>query len=642
MRTFYALLTTVLLFALVVTAFTTQELPTTALRERYVRDLTAFQASLASLAKTSEAYDGTAGAYQRLQQAYFRSRTAYKRIEFLIDYLDREAVQRQINGAPLPKLLETAPSLTILEPKGLQVIDELMFEETLDKAALVGTVHTLQQHVQALAEYQRRRPLLDRHFFEGTRFELIRLLALGITGFDTPGSLHALPDTRAALQAMSDHAQLYTPALTRTAPDVATRLQTHYTEAIAYLDQHQDFATFDRLYFLRQYLNPLFKTTLEAQLALGIESTPETQPRTTRFATNYQADNMFSADFLQADYFMRNAAPTSAQVELGKLLFFDPALSQNGERSCASCHQPERAFTDGQDKSVAMDFNGTVLRNAPTLLNSVFADRYFYDLRVDVLEDQFEHVVTGKLEFHNDYFTIIETLGRSPEYLALFKEAFPEAGHHALSKPTIAAALSAYVASLQSFNSPFDQYVRGELDTLQPAVIRGFNLFMGKAACGTCHFAPTFAGLVPPFYEESESEVLGVPATIDTLHPVLDEDLGRYDGRLKERAPFYRHSFKTTTVRNAALTAPYMHNGVYETLEEVIDFYNKGGGTGLGLEVPDQTLAPDPLDLSTQEKQDLIAFIGALTDTTGLTERPARLPSFEDPALAKRTIGGTY
>jgi cytochrome c peroxidase len=122
---------------------------------------------------------------------------------------------------------------------------------------------------------------------------------------------------------------------------------------------------------------------------------------------------------------------------------------------------------------------------------------------------------------------------------------------------------------------------------------------------------PLFNGAVPPLYDKTESEVLGVPATADARHPVLDADPGKF---LLYGIAHQKHAFKTPTVRNAALTAPYMHNGVYQTLEQVVDFYNQGGGAGLGLAVPTQTLAPDRLDLSQAEQQALIAFIKTLSD----------------------------
>ncbi|MEL6986695.1 MAG: hypothetical protein AAGK97_02605, partial [Bacteroidota bacterium] len=189
--------------------------------------------------------------------------------------------------------------------------------------------------------------------------------------------------------------------------------------------------------------------------------------------------------------------------------------------------------------------------------------------------------------------------------------------------------------------SKFDQAIRTDSkEELDPEVIRGFNLFMGKAACGTCHFAPTFSGLVPPSFKESEAEVLGVAST--KANKYLDPDYGRSaNGNVKEKADHTQHAFKTVTVRNAELTAPYMHNGAYETLEEVMDFYNKGGGQGLGFELEFQTLGADPLELEEDEIAAIIKFMESLTDNKHKAV-PSKLPSFENEVWNKRKIGGIY
>ena len=163
---------------------------------------------------------------------------------------------------------------------------------------------------------------------------------------------------------------------------------------------------------------------------------------------------------------------------------------------------------------------------------------------------------------------------------------------------------------------------------------------MGKAACGTCHFAPTFAGLVPPRFTETESEILGILKKFDTISPTLDTDAGRYSGHAKDQVPLYKRSFKTMTVRNSAITAPYFHNGAFATLDEVIEFYHRGGGAGLGLDVPYQTLPSEQLHLTRKEKKDIIAFLHSLTDTAGLTSKPQKLPFIS--GHAERIIGGLY
>jgi cytochrome c peroxidase len=249
-------------------------------------------------------------------------------------------------------------------------------------------------------------------------------------------------------------------------------------------------------------------------------------------------------------------------------------------------------------------------RNTPTLLNASLQPAQFYDGRVSFIEDQVHEVVSNKAEMGGHLDKVTSTLRHKKSYSKLFAQAFATEAAP-FTERNIRKALAAYVRSLVRLNSRFDQYVRGDTTVLTKPEITGFNLFMGKAKCGTCHYMPLFNGAIAPLYNKVESEVLGVPATTDTLHPVLDRDQGKY---LLYHIAHQQYAFKTPTVRNSALTAPYMHNGVYQTLEEVIDFYDQGGGLGLGLTVPTQTLTDDHLGLTPQEKRDLIAFLHSLTD----------------------------
>ena len=153
--------------------------------------------------------------------------------------------------------------------------------------------------------------------------------------------------------------------------------------------------------------------------------------------------------------------------------------------------------------------------------------------------------------------------------------------------------------------------MQGDKTQLNADEKAGFNLFMGKAKCGSCHFAPLFNGTQPPLFLKSEAEVLGIPSHADTVRAQIDKDPGRFTLN-----PYlqYKYAFKTTTLRNVAKTAPYMHNGVYNTLEEVLDFYNRGGGAGIGMALDNQTLSPDPLNLTKKEISDIIAFLKTLDD----------------------------
>ena len=342
---------------------------------------------------------------------------------------------------------------------------------------------------------------------------------------------------------------------------------------------------------------------------------------------------------------MRSGESTEERVELGRLLFFDPVLSANNQRACASCHQPERAFTDGLPKSIGFDFEPGPLRNAPTVINAGLQGSSAYDQTTETVEQRIRTVVGNVHEMNTSLEEAAGELRLSPAYVERFTAAFgelpeDEAAVEREMARHIEVALADYVRSLSSLDSPFDRYARGEADTLPEDVKRGFNLFMGKALCGTCHFMPLFNGTVPPDFKEHEAEIIGVPERPDTANAVASTDLGKHALFGYE---LHKHAFKTPTVRNVALTAPYMHNGVYATLAEVVDFYNRGGGAGIGIDLEHQTLPPEPLNLTQGEMDDLVAFMEALTDTTGMGGRPSELPAFPGRLeLNERRVGGEY
>jgi cytochrome c peroxidase len=286
-----------------------------------------------------------------------------------------------------------------------------------------------------------------------------------------------------------------------------------------------------------------------------------------------------------------------------------------------------------------MDKVTTVPRNAPTILNAVFSTKWFYDLRSSDMKDQIKQVVGSEKEFHTDYASIVKKLNKSTAYKELFKKVFKGK----ITEYNVGTAIIAYEQSLVALNSPFDQYMRGETTKIDPAVLRGFNIFTGSGNCATCHFAPTFSGLVPPFYHENESEVIGVPLADEEENATIDDDFGRFNNKIaKDKVDFLKYSFKTPTLRNVKHTAPYMHNGVFKTLDDVMVFYNKGGGAGIDIDLPHQTLSKDGLGLSPEQRDDVIAFLGSLSDTTGTTAIPKYLPKMNNKTLNKRKIGGVY
>lgn len=286
-------------------------------------------------------------------------------------------------------------------------------------------------------------------------------------------------------------------------------------------------------------------------------------------------------------------------------MFFDPILSGDNTVSCATCHIPNQAYADHKTKAVAGSLNS---RNTPTLLNSAYQNVQFQDGRVTYLEDQAKTVINNKDEMHGSFSNALQKVKKSNSYQTNFQKAFPT--EKEITEQNLLKSLASYVRSLSKLNAKFDDYLRGEAQ-LTSNEKNGFNLFMGKAKCATCHSFPLFNGSVPPLYNDTESEILGVPSENVTQNAIIDGDLGEY---LIAKAPLKKHAFKTPTVRNSALTFPYMHNGVFKTLEEVIDFYNRGGGAGIGIDAENQTLPSDKLNLSKAEIQDIIAFIKTLNN----------------------------
>lgn len=542
-----------------------------------------------------------------LRNTLRKTRLSYKKAEFYLAFHYSEYVTTHINGAPLLQIEKEVSRPYVVNPEGLQVLDELIFsdEAEAEKVEISAQAKRLKTFYGSLYQSLIKQLPGNENDIEAMRMQLVRIFTLGLTGFDTPGSLNAMPEAAVSLEAMN---VFFNENYKNLSEKQYKDINALFTGAVAYLDASPSFEEFDRLEMLTRYIDPLYKKLGELKADANVDLI--------KYSTGWDpaSKSIFAVNFLNPYYFtdLKEEENSAELKALGKSLFYDTVLSSDGKTSCATCHQPEKAFTDGVPKSLSNVQGKTVLRNAPTLLNAVYADRYFYDLRAFTLEQQAEHVIFNPDEFNTAYSAILKKLNSKPEYELGFKKAFGEKG---INREKFSKALASYVLSLNSFNSPFDKFVRGESSSLPQDVKNGFNLFMGKANCATCHFAPTFSGLVPPFYNENESEILGVLETPNSKKQ--DSDSGRYDNKvLSEQAWIYEKSFKTITVRNAGLTAPYFHNGGYETLEEVIDFYNEGGGQGKGYIVQNQTLPPDVLNLTEKEKKDLIAFIHSLSDNS--------------------------
>ncbi len=568
----------------------------------------------------------------------YKLRTSYKKWEYLACNYMGEFIKQNVNPAPLPKVESNSFGNNILNPIGLQTIDEIINSDDLlsQKDELIKIVDKLQKDLNQISI-----PMFYKHnVLIAARYQIIRIFTLSATGFDAPGSnqTNSIIEIITSLETIKEDLLLFEDIN----KEDKSKISDLFNNTITYLRQNNDFNKLNRFHLLINHINPIFKTLYEVHISLGYETPDEI--KNFYSALNYNSSNLFAQNALNSNFYLNvpNQFINENTRELGKLLFFDPILSSNNARSCASCHHPQKGFTDNLKTSLGFNNSENLLRNSPTLINSVFSDRYFHDLRSFDLTSQVEHVIFNHSEFNTNWFEIIDKLNKSEEYKNIFKNAFNDIS---ITKQNIEFSLAVYVGSLINLNSKFDKMVLNSQQILnknEQKIVNGFNLFMGKANCGTCHFAPIFNGTVPPDYIESESEVLGVPENPNKKKGVLSQDKGRFYVLAKEKAYFNEYSFKTPTIRNVELTFPYMHNGAYKSLEEVMSFYNKGGGSGFGINIPHQTLSTDKLKLSKSEIKDLIIFMKSLTDSSSNTSMPKYLPLTNDSLLNTRIVGGLY
>ncbi|WMX12869.1 cytochrome c peroxidase [Aureispira sp. CCB-E] len=544
---------------------------------------------------------------QQARATYLKARIPFKQAEFLIAYLDPQLYERSINESPLLKPTPKVANKETHYPGGFQVIDEQLFEEQVTVEPIQKTVTYLKTEIQRFRTRVTSIRFYDAMIIHAMKEALIRSFTLGITGFDTPASDNAIEDFKQVNQGILNTLLSYKE---RFSPQLISTIEQQFN-AINY----DSFDDFDRYAYLVGQLIPI----LENLEAIRVSANLETKEELNRYQLplNSSFTNPFQADFLNASYYTNipNQQIQSAQIELGKQLFNDPILSDNLKTSCATCHNEKLAFTDQLERSMNGDKTQTTSRNSPSLNYSIYASAYFFDLRAHDLKNQFDHVIHNEKEFNSDYTSIIKKLHQNKDYQQKFATSYAQ-HPNPISTASINHALKSYLMSLPRFDSPFDQLVQTKTETIPEELRQGFNLFMGKAQCATCHFPPTFSGLVPPRYVDSESEVLGVLDDENFDHPKLDKDLGRINnGITKDNYDFFANSFKTVSIRNVALTAPYMHNGSIKTLEKVIEFYDLGGGVGMGLDLPHQTLPEDQLNLTDAEKAALVVFLESLTDS---------------------------
>jgi cytochrome c peroxidase len=580
---------------------------------RAMQVVASWRANLDSLSNAVAALDSavqvldTPEHIARARSAFSTARVAFKHAETGLEYY-APSTTRAMNGPALPEVEEGEGPDIILAPTGFQVIEEALFGDAPAAEPTLRTEVRTLQHVVTRAQTMMAAQLAtDDRVWDAAKLEVARIVTLGITGFDSPVAGLSLAEADAAFEGVARSVAPY-----RAETPEWTTLDTTLRQARQALTASTDRDTFDHLGFIVRHANPVARALDAVRRSLRIGAPDELR------AFRMEAVTLFDSGAFDVQAFAPIDAKQvpDARVSLGAQLFRDPRLSGDGSRACISCHIPERAFTDGQAKSRGR--SGQPLpRNTPSVINSGLQVGSFADLRTTYLEDQVTEVVENADEMHAKLPDVATVLRRDSTLVARFRLAFDttEIAHDSLvTGARIRRALAAYMRSLTALNSPVDRALRGDSAALTAEERRGFNVFVGKGKCATCHFLPLTNGTVPPMYQKSDVEVIGVPSRPDTMDARIDGDVGRF--RITRSAP-HRFAFRTPSLRNVALTAPYMHNGVYRTLESVVDFYNRGGGAGVGIELEYQTLPPDRLNLTIAEQRALVYFLRALTDTTG-------------------------
>jgi cytochrome c peroxidase len=326
-------------------------------------------------------------------------------------------------------------------------------------------------------------------------------------------------------------------------------------------------------------------------------------------------------------YFIPADNPMTAEkVELGRKLFFDARVSADGTISCASCHDPKRAFTDGKPLAEGINTRRGV-RNSPTLLNAMFSTGQFWDGRAATLEEQAKKPLTNADEMGNRSIEeVVAKIAAIPEYTKAFRQVF----NSAVSIDGFAKAVAAFERTLISGDAPIDRYLAGDINALSEPARSGLVLFRGKARCGVCHqFNANFSAFSTfPFFTDGNYRNTGVAvnftgfnalarramsaardetgaATLELAKHERAGELGRFvvSGNTLDIG-----AFRTPSLRNVELTPPYFHDGSAATLQDVVRFYVKGGN-----ENPNRDWQLEPVPLTDSEQRELVEFLKALT-----------------------------
>lgn len=577
---------------------------------------------------------------EKIREQIAAARKNMKSADFWLRYLEPIAYKK-ING-PLPVEWETEVFEKFEKPykregAGLTLAALYLDEEHVQKDSLLHLVESSVDAIQTYAADSITKELKTyHHFFLCNRLFLLDLAAIYTTGFECPDTGAIVPELRSMLAGVGSIYQSYNesfPATTLTADYMSM-----YQKTVDFVNRPVAYAQFDHYSFIRDYVNPLFVLNQKMIQQYKVVSHSLVDFSLSKTATSIFDKELYHGQNSKGIFIHVEDTAVLAEIDrIGKLLFYDPVLSGNNLRSCASCHRSGEYFTD-TSTFASMQYNRTerLARNTPSLINAQFNHLIMLDGKHISLQNQVKAVVANPIEMGCAEKDALQKVLSCKEYKTAFKNLLKYTPQEKeITFEHIISAITFYYGKFSKYYSPFDAAMTGNRN-LTADEQHGFNVFMGKAQCGTCHFVPQFNGVKPP-YVSSEFEVLGVPQ--DTTFKKLDADKGRYE---VNPATETMNAFRTGSVRNAAHTMPYMHNGIFNSLEQVIDFYDAGGGAGRGLQVSNQTLSSDSLRLTKTEKKELIAFIRSLNEDIRFEGPPAKLPKSDIKALNVRKVGGEY
>jgi cytochrome c peroxidase len=632
----------ILSFSITILIFSFNERRSNAYDQYYFSELGAFTSQQAALRQTIAQTNLSIEENKRIVlRGIEEARIKLKNIDFWLRYFEPNAY-RKING-PLPvewenEVFEKFEKPYKREGAGLSLAELSMSQTPLIRDSLLSLIDKSLGAVKTFEADSITGQLNHHsHFFLANRLFLLNLAAIYTTGFECPDTSRIIPELRSMLQGTKniyDHFDQSFPEY-----PLSVEYLDLYEKTIRYVDgQSASFSAFDQFSFIKDYINPLFALNQQFINTYNVTSLNFNDYTLNNNIRSIFDKSLYTSQSIKGIYSMVQDENTLREIRyIGKLLFYDPILSGNNKRSCASCHKPTEYFTD-TTVSTALQFDqlNRLPRNAPTLINSIYNHLIMLDGKHISLQAQGKDVMTSPSEMNSSEKELVRKVLSCKLYRDAFKSLLkltPEEKEVNINH--IASAITFYDGSFSRFYSPFDEAMNNNV-SVSDGVKRGFNLFMSRAKCATCHFVPNFNGVKPPFIG-SEFEVLGTPE--DSLSTTLSSDKGRW---LINEAPETLHAFRTGSIRNAEYTKPYMHNGVFKTLEQVIDFYDAGGGQGKKMIVDNQTLSGDSLKLSAEDKKDLLVFIYSLNEGIIFEEPPVALPPSSDKSLNNRKPGGEY